>query len=465
MNKKHNLYLYISFLMLFFLGNQSVAQKYSVEECKEIALKNSWQISISNEQLKSAKHLRRLAFSNFFPEIEFTASYVYMNKPIQALQDDISTGDLINELPGDWGALIPDFFNGFVLFPADRTQIGQHHNHLFNFSLKQPIFAGGKILESYKMSKVMADLMQVNADLDRHKLLYEIEELYWNLVNIEEQEKLVLSYHNMLKILLKDMEAYYSQGIIVRNDLLRVQVKLNELDLSLFKIQNGRKLAKMALAQKMGIDINSPIEVSDEGLKDPSGEISPSEYKLENVVSRPELRLLQNNVKISESAFRIAKGSFLPTIGVGANYFFMNPNIHRGIANEFTNDYIFAFQVSVPIFHAFQKHHMYNLTKSNLLVAQSKLQDAHQQIALEYIMVSNELEETIKQIQITKLTMEQANENLRISQDRFNEGALQTRDLLEAQALWQEAQSHYIEAKAQYNTLLLKQKKASGQIE
>jgi outer membrane protein TolC len=242
-------------------------------------------------------------------------------------------------------------------------------------------------------------------------------------------------------------------------------VKLNELDLSLFKIQNGRKLTKMALAQKMGIDINSPIEVSDDGLKDPSGEISPSEYKLENVVSRPELRLLQNNVKISESAFRIAKGSFLPTIGVGANYFFMNPNIHRGIANEFTNDYIFAFQVSVPIFHAFQKHHMYNLTKSNLLVAQSKLQDAHQQIALEYIMVSNELEETIKQIQITKLTMEQANENLRISQDRFNEGALQTRDLLEAQALWQEAQSHYIEAKAQYNTLLLKQKKASGQIE
>ena len=55
--------------MLFFVGNQSVAQKYSVEECKEIALKNSWQISISNEQLKSVSIFEDWLFPISFPKL------------------------------------------------------------------------------------------------------------------------------------------------------------------------------------------------------------------------------------------------------------------------------------------------------------------------------------------------------------------------------------------------------------
>lgn len=453
--------------LTFCITNSSKAQELTLEQCKEMALNQNMDLRISQEHILMGKNARKMAFSQFFPQIEGNASYIRLNKQFQLLDEDFTSEKIIDRLPFPLPTLpipIPIDFNNITLLPARDTRIGQEHNFLFNVGLTQPIFAGGRIFEVYRMSKVGEQIANESASLERQNTLYETEDLYWNIVSIQEKQKVVETYQKMVQNLEKDVDSYISQGVALRNDLLRVKLKQNEIDLLLFKINNGLKLAKMALCQKIGIDINSDIILSETEIEITKEEIVYENIRQSAILNRPELKLLEHGVKLSESALRISTGSFMPTIGFTANYLSLRPNPYRGLADEFGSDYMFGFVMNVPIFHWFEKHHSRALAKNNMNIAKLKLEDSRQKISMETLMVSNEIQEAKKRIEISKQSVDQTLENLKLVQDSYNEGMMKTSELIEAQSLWQEAQTNYIESKAMYKSLEIKLKKSSGEL-
>ncbi|MDD2345493.1 MAG: TolC family protein [Bacteroidales bacterium] len=432
-----------------------------------MALNQNMDLKISQEHILMGKNARKMAFSQFFPQIEGNASYIRLNKQFQLLDEDFTSQSIIDNLPFPISFLpipIPIDLSNISLLPSSDTRFGQENNFVFNVGLTQPIFAGGRIFEVYKMSKVGEQIASESAILERQKVLYETEDLYWNIVSIQEKQKVVEAYQKMLQNLEKDVEAYITQGVALRNDLLRVKLKQNEIDLNLFKINNGLKLAKMALCQKIGMDINSDITLSEAEIEIEEKDIVYENIRQSAILNRPELKLLEHSVKLTESALRISTGSFMPTLGFTANYLSVRPNPYRGLADEFGSDYMFGFVMNVPIFHWFEKHHSHALAKNSMNIAKLKLEDSRQKISMETLMISNEILEAKRRIEISKVSLDQTLENLKLIQDSYNEGMMKTAELIEAQAIWQEAQTNYIESKAMYRSLEIKLKKSSGEL-
>lgn len=453
--------------LTFCIMNSSIAQELTLEQCKEMALNQNMDLRISQEQILMGKNARKMAFSQFFPQIEGNASYIRLNKQFQLLDEDFTAQNIIDRFPFPIPPLpfpIPIDFSKISLLQASDTRLGQEHNFIFNVGLTQPIFAGGRIFEVYRMSKVGEQIANESASLERQNTVYETEDLYWNIVSIQEKQKVLETYQKMILTLEKDVEAYISQGVALRNDVLRVKLKQNEIDLLLFKINNGLKLAKMALCQKIGIDINSNIILSETEIEISEEEIVYENIRQSAILNRPELKLLEHSVKLTESALRISTGSFMPTIGFTANYLSLRPNPYRGLADEFGSDYMFGFVMNVPIFHWFEKHHSRAIAKNSMNIAKLKLEDSRQKISMETLMVSNEILEAKRRIEISKQSVDQSLENLKLIQDSFNEGMMKTAELIEAQTLWQEAQTNYIESKAMYKSLEIKLKKSSGEL-
>ena len=453
--------------LTFCIMNSSIAQELTLEQCKEMALNQNMDLRISQEHILMGKNARKMAFSQFFPQIEGNASYIRLNKQFQLLDEDFTSQSIIDNLPFPISFLpipIPIDLSNISLLPSSDTRFGQENNFVFNVGLTQPIFAGGRIFEVYKMSKVGEQIASESAILERQKVLYETEDLYWNIVSIQEKQKVVEAYQKMLQNLEKDVEAYITQGVALRNDLLRVKLKQNEIDLNLFKINNGLKLAKMALCQKIGMDINSDITLSEAEIEIEEKDIVYENIRQSAILNRPELKLLEHSVKLTESALRISTGSFMPTLGFTANYLSVRPNPYRGLADEFGSDYMFGFVMNVPIFHWFEKHHSHALAKNSMNIAKLKLEDSRQKISMETLIISNEILEAKRRIEISKVSLDQTLENLKLIQDSYNEGMMKTAELIEAQAIWQEAQTNYIESKAMYKSLEIKLKKSSGEL-
>lgn len=453
--------------LTFCIIKPSLAQELTLGQCKEMALNQNMDLKISQEHILMGKNARKMAFSQFFPQIEGNASYIRLNKQFQLLDEDFTSQSIIDNLPFPISSLpipIPIDLSNISLLPSSDTRFGQENNFVFNVGLTQPIFAGGRIFEVYKMSKVGEQIASESAILERQKVLYETEDLYWNIVSIQEKQKVVEAYQKMLQNLEKDVEAYITQGVALRNDLLRVKLKQNEIDLNLFKINNGLKLAKMALCQKIGMDINSDITLSEAEIEIEEKDIVYENIRQSAILNRPELKLLEHSVKLTESALRISTGSFMPTLGFTANYLSVRPNPYRGLADEFGSDYMFGFVMNVPIFHWFEKHHSHALAKNSMNIAKLKLEDSRQKISMETLMISNEILEAKRRIEISKVSLDQTLENLKLIQDSYNEGMMKTAELIEAQTIWQEAQTNYIESKAMYRSLEIKLKKSSGEL-
>ena len=196
--------------LTFCITNSSKAQELTLEQCKEMALNQNMDLRISQEHILMGKNARKMAFSQFFPQIEGNASYIRLNKQFQLLDEDFTSQSIIDKLPFPISSLpipIPIDLSNISLLPSSDTRFGQENNFVFNVGLTQPIFAGGRIFEVYKMSKVGEQIASESAILERQKVLYETEDLYWNIVSIQEKQKVVEAYQKMLQNLEKDVEA------------------------------------------------------------------------------------------------------------------------------------------------------------------------------------------------------------------------------------------------------------------
>lgn len=471
-------------LLLLFSNILFAQENMSLEECRKMALEHNQKIQIATEGKGAATELKKAVKTQFLPNISFNGAYTRVNKKFSLLENDmflpvipagaISDGKINGaaltpptaEQPNPYfdpalfastfainpntGAPILDedgnpVFQSYTYLPADKAKIGSKNIFLMNIGLTQPIYTGGKIKETYKISKYTENLADENKKIKTSDIIYKTDEAYWRVISVKEKVKLAEKYKQMLVDLLKDLENYYNEGIITNNDLLKAKVKLNEVNLKLLQAKNGLSLSKMALCQIIGLPLDSDITLTD-SLSGVYKINIDKDYKNIALNNRAEIKLLENTINISESGVNIMKSRYLPNIGFTANYMFSNPNPYNGFSEDFGSDWNMGIVCNIPIYHWGDKKHTLKAAKHNKKINELKLDEAKELISLQVKQAVFKSNESIIKVQMTELSLAQAEENLKDTKNKFNEGILKTFDLLDAQAMWQNAYSNYIDA-------------------
>ncbi|MBO7114269.1 MAG: TolC family protein, partial [Bacteroidaceae bacterium] len=88
----------------------------------------------------------------------------------------------------------------------------------------------------------------------------------------------------------------------------------------------------------------------------------------------------------------------------------------------------------------------------------------NEKMSLELQKLTNEVDEAQLELDMRIRSLEQCDENLRMSRKSYSVGYEPISDLLEAQLLWQQAYAELAEAKYQKNLKTVKWLKASGQL-
>ena len=83
-------------------------------------------------------------------------------------------------------------------------------------------------------------------------------------------------------------------------------------------------------------------------------------------------------------------------------------------------------------------------------------------LVLQIRQAANEVEETRFQVDVSQVSVEQATENLRISQDNYKAGIIGISDLLEAQAVAQQAKDNLTDSRCLFRSKFAKYKLMTG---
>lgn len=447
-NKRMVFFLITTVVLSVGLKTEAQSQALmSLEQCRELALEHNKQIQMAQADAVASDYLVQSAKTKYLPRIDFAGGW-------------INPGDRPPR-PFAINFNIPGVTPQGLSIPLDFISVAPKEVYTGGFILRQPIFMGFKIVEANKIARYTSELLHEKVKMEEADVLASVDEAYWRVISVQEKVTLAKTYKSLLDHLGQDLENLYDEGMTTRNEVLKVQVKKNEVELSLVKAENGLELSKMLLGQIIGVDANQ-IEL-DTGIISEE-QLSSRLLALTNndTIERAEIVMLRNKLAITESARKMVKSQFLPNIFLTAGYNWTQPNLYKGSQNNFGGDWMIGVGVQIPVLTWGDRLHQVHMADQQVAKAKLELQDSQEKINLQIQQNRFKHAEALKRMELTKLSKEQAEENLRITKNSLLEGMNSVRDILEAQVMWEKASSADIDARVEAAVTLSQLEKSTG---
>lgn len=440
------------------------ADVYSLDSCRRMALNNNKEMMVKAEKMRQAGYMKKEAFAAYLPALDFAGGYAYNQKKLslfdsdqllptksfdlatQSYQFNIVTNPMTHQpiLTPD-GQPIP---SEVALIPKEAMEFDIHNVFFGAVTLTQPIFMGGKIVAMNKLADINKEAQSALRTNEAQNVVYAVDAAYWTVVSLNAKHRLAESYVNLLDTLDHNVKMMVNQGVATRSDQLSVEVKLNEAQVDLLKVENGLSLSRMALAQVCGLPVHTPMTLADEGTDEinPKAEIATT-YDMERVyANRPDLRALELASAAAGQEKRVAMADMLPNVALIGAYSFSNPNMYDGFKNKFGGAFSVGVMVKIPLWHWGGNYYKYRAAASDETIMKLQLQDAREKIELQVSQAAYKAQEAVKTYLMTQTNLDKAKENLRTADLGFREGVLTTDNVMEAQTAWLKACSENIDA-------------------
>ena len=431
------------------------AQTYTLEQLKDSALHNNIAIRSAHMGIEAARQQRKEAFTKYFPNVSGTGLWFNANKGMAQTTMNLSES-ISPELGMALAQSLPPEALAALGNPISISMM--KNGTIGSLMAMQPVFAGGQIINGNKLARVGEDVSRLQLQLSENEVEKTTEQYFWQLASLQEKMKTIDAVDTLLRDIYKDVDVAVRAGLAMRNDLLQVQLRQNDIESQRLKLKNGISIVRLLLSQYCGLrDTSFVIDHSLQAKRTSSSAAAQKLSDANNVQSLPEYQLLGKQVEAANLQKKIAVGQNLPSVAIGAGY-----NYHNLLDNNHTFGMLFA-TVSVPISDWWSGFHVIKRRQIEHQKAVEQLEDNAQLLQIRMQNAWNGVEESYQQLLLSQRSIEQAEENLRLNRDYYRAGTSKMSDLLEAQLLYQQALDHHTDAFADYQNKLLEYRQATGQ--
>ena len=461
----------------------------TLDSCRAMALRNNKQMGVAKVKQEVNANLRKSARTQYLPKVNAVGGYMWMSREISLLSDDqkealsnlgtIATSKLQNapepvtsQLPaataGDMGQFAGALNQvGASLVEGFRTDT----RNMFAgaVTVTQPVFMGGALVAANKIADINEQMAANSLEMKRQNTLYNIDQMYWQVVSLRHKQTLAESYVELVKKLKGDVQKMIDQGVATKGDGLSVGVRVNEAEMALTQVQDGLALSKMLLCQLIGLDEDEAITLADEESAGLGTEIAAEPQHAGQAdaafANRPELKVLQNTVDLSRQTTNALKAGNLPTVLLTGGYMVSNPNTFNGFEKKFGGVWNIGVVVRVPVWNWGDVKYKVRASKGATTMANLELDDAREMISLQVRQSNFKVKEAQKKLTMAQSNVANADENLRMANLAFKEGTASFTTVMEAQTAWNAAQSQLIDAEIGVKLSEVELQKALGTLQ
>ena len=443
---KRNIILTLPLLMgLTF----SAEEQLSRARVKAFALADNGNIRTADNAILQVHEQKKEAYTNYFPQV--SAVGIGIKTTTDALKADMKLSEL---LPSSLAAALPSGLAATLPSTLPVSMVDKGVN--VGVTAIQPIFAGGQIVNGNKLANVGVEVSEIQRHVSANTVELTAEQYYWQIVSLKEKRRTLDAVGEMLVKIEKDADLAVKAGVGMRNDLLQVQLKENDVESNKIKLDNALRLSRMVLAQYIGADDSVDVTTAMDPTVLPPFPMLKVDHTAA-VPSTPEYQLLQKNVETTMLQRKMEQGKLLPTVGVGIGYNYYN--MGSGLDNNFGA--VFA-TVSIPISQWWDGSHAVRRRRLAEDNARQQLVDNAQLLQIRMQKNWNDVDDAYKQLVLAKKGIEQSEENLRLNRNFYQAGTVTMNDLLDAQQQYQQCRDRYTDAYAALQTKILEYEQSVG---
>ena len=428
-----NLFILISFMFyqdVYADGDSN--RMYTLEESVREALAKNWTVKAKEEKIEESQFTMKAAKTDLYPTFSTTYGYTRLNE-VQETEGSTIT------LPGPTVINIP----------------GRELNALDNFQWKgtvtQPIFTGFALTSAYELAKLGIDVSELDLELEKLDLALQVKEAYFNILGADKAVNVAKSAVESLESHLKVARNFYEVGMIPINDLLKAEVELANAQNDLFKAENASKLARVSFSVLLSRPVDTNVQVEDILVYTPEFPDYDA-YLKKALTNRPELKTIDINSRQIDEQVKLAKSKYYPDIALTYSYVKEGDQLDVSGSEFHDSD---SWQATVGLSWTFWNWGKTGYSvrqnesrKKQLMQTRKALEDG---IKLELRKAILDLQEAEVSIPTAKKAVEQAEENLRVSEERYKAQVTTSTEVLDAQTLLSQARVNYYTALYTHN--------------
>ena len=333
-----------------------------------------------------------------------------------------------------------------ILPPSENGGNAVKANSAFlaNVSASMPIYAGGKIKYGIQSAEYLIEAAKLNSENNQVEIAYNIAQAYNNLFKANQSIQVLTE--NLASSEKRDQtfQKLENNGVIARNDRLKANLQTSNLELQLLEAENNFKIATINMDLLLGLPESTEIEIPENYIQDSSLMEPVSYYVTEAFKNRKDLQALDYQKKSSLLSIKSAKAESLPTIALTGGY------VAADVPNVLT--VLNAANIGVGI-----NYNIDNLWKKNSSLVRAEARD--QQLSLSNDLLNDQIKLEInrdyqnavyaqKRIAIYEKSSLQADENYRVTKNKYDNGLATITELLDADSAQVVTHVSVINAKA-----------------
>lgn len=389
----------------------SQAQKLTLQESIELGLRNSKDLRITQSKLKSSDAKVSEVNSMFFPQLKFTANYT-------RLSDNVPPFEVTTPF-----SPVPIKISEPVL-----------NNYYLRLSLQQPLFTGLKLLSSKKAADYNFNAAESDYSKEMNETAMNIHSLFWNYYRANEIRNLLKKSLGQIENHLKDTKNYLDNGLTTQNDYLKLQVQYSNTQLQLIEAENNLEVTRAMFNKALGLPLEAKTEIVTDELEVQNINYNSDELIKEAKINRDEIESLSYKLKAAEESIASARSGWFPSVYLSGNYYYSNPNTRFQPLSDKWND---TWDVGVTLSWDVWDWGITSskTTQAEELSVQTKalLEKLTDNIEIEVYKSYLNLIKSKEKVDVSKLSLNQASENYRITSEKYKEQLATSTDLIDAE--------------------------------
>jgi outer membrane protein len=391
----------------------------SLDESVRLALEKNKDVMLAREKVSEASGGVGEASTAFLPRLTGSVSYTRLD-----MAPFIPTSRLrfleIGSLPPSGS------------FPREIT-LGLPDNYATQIRLDQPVFTGGKIASSYELARSARSSAEKELDLAMSELVFETTKAYVECVTAERLERVAEETATRFEAHLRDVEAMFETGVAAKNDVLKTEVYYSDSRLALVRARHSVRLAKDYLATVIGEPLSTEIVFTSRADTVTSTSIDLHSAIATGLARRAELASIEFRQRMARNEITIGRSGYLPEVHFFANVAYQYPD--REYARDFYSSWSMGVLAQMNVFdwgRTAYRVRQFESRLKQLEIAERKLRET---ITLDVTRSYLTLLDAREELEVSRQSVAEAEENFRVTRERFEEGLATNTDLLDAEVL------------------------------
>ncbi|MBW2341493.1 MAG: TolC family protein [Deltaproteobacteria bacterium] len=410
----------------------------SLQEAIAIALKNNHTLRKAFEDMDIAAADKDIARSLFLPGI--TGGYAYDWSDRQR-----AMGDPANPL-------------------RPVMLVGEKEFRRAEIKLMMTIWDFGRSLGTYNQARLGHDIAGLLYERTRQQVILDVVSAYFDLLRARRGKVIAEESLVQAKGHLRTAISFEKYGVVDMNDVLRARVQVAEVRQLLIKTNNAVELATSMLNSFLGVNVNFPTRVIDDT------RIVPFSLSLKDclelaVERRPEFEVVQKAISVEEEGITAARAGHLPRIYVAGNYAWDNDDYQKWVdssGNVHDDNISGEIGIQMDLFSGGRTSAEVRKAKKKLAKAEEKAKEMCDGISFQVKAAFLDVHEARERIKVTEEAVTQAEENLRLLNNKYRQNVVTSIDVIDAETLLTRSKQNYYTALYDYIVALARLENATG---